>query len=172
MRLAAPYRCVPVNSDVMPHAALIRGLFTRDLRQHPSRLRQSPHGQSKFVRKAIRHEPPPSGAVGFWSAPVSGGRHSLPLQFLAPPPMVTLGTAVASIAGFVCGRYGRCAQAVGSGRRPLETRIHASLGRRGSVSLRHQLRGGRVHNRSIETDAQVLPCASRPRLLCAAHFRR
>jgi hypothetical protein len=29
-----------------------------------------------------------------------------------------------------------------------------------------------VHNRSIEADAQVRPCASRPRSLCAAHFRR
>jgi hypothetical protein len=164
--------CAPVNFDVMPHAALIRRLFPRGLRKRPWRLLLPPHGRSKFVRKAIRREPPPSGAVGFRRAPVSGARHSLPLQFLAPRPMVTLGTAVASIAGFVCGRYGRCAQAVGSGRRPLETRIHASLGRRGSVSLRHQLRGGRVHNKSIETDAQVRSCASRPRFLCAAHFRR
>jgi hypothetical protein len=29
-----------------------------------------------------------------------------------------------------------------------------------------------VHNRSIETDAQVRSCASHPRFLCAAHFRR
>jgi hypothetical protein len=42
-----------------------------------------------------RRKPPPSGAVGFWSAPVSGGRHSQPLQFLAPRPMVTLRTAAA-----------------------------------------------------------------------------
>ena len=52
----------------------------------------SPHGCSKFVRKAMRREPLPSGAVGFWPAPVSGARHSLPLQFLALRPMVTLGT--------------------------------------------------------------------------------
>jgi hypothetical protein len=171
----APHWCAG-HLYVMPHAALIRRLFPRGLRKHPSRLLLSPHGRSKFVRKAIRREPPPSGAVGFWPAPVSGVRHSLPSQFLAPRPMVTLGTAVASIAGFAVWaqrplRPG-CRFGQGLCRRPLEARIHASLGPRGSVSLRHQLRGGRVHNKSIETDAQVRSCASRPRLFCAAHFRR
>jgi hypothetical protein len=31
---------------------------------------------------------------------------------------------------------------------------------------------GGAHNRSVETDAQVLPCAARKRLLCAAHLQR
>jgi len=32
--------------------------------------------------------------------------------------------------------------------------------------------GEAMHNKSIETDAQVRPCALRTRLVCAAHFRR
>jgi hypothetical protein len=174
--LRARASCAPLISDVMPQAALIRRLFTREMRKHPGRLLLSPHGRSKFVRKAMRREPPPSGAVGFWPAPVSAARHSLPLQFATSRPMVTLGTAVASIAGFSVWaqrplRTG-CRFKHALCRRALEARIHASHGRRGSVSLRHQLRGGRVHNKSIETDAQVRSCASRPRFLCAAHFRR
>jgi hypothetical protein len=52
-------------------------------------------GLSRVRVQCGRRKPPPSGAVGFWSAPVSGGRHSQPLQFLAPRPMVTLRTAAA-----------------------------------------------------------------------------
>ncbi len=101
----------------MPHAALIRGLFTRDLRRHPWRLLLSPHGGFKFVRKGMRREPPPSGAVGFWPAPVSGARHSLPLQFLAQRPMVTARNRPREHRrGSLGSRKGGCAQAVGSGR--------------------------------------------------------
>jgi hypothetical protein len=111
----------------MPHAALIRRLFPRGLRKRPWRLLLPPHGRSKFVRKAIRREPPPSGAVGFRRAPVSGARHSLPLQFLAPRPMVMLETAVASIAGFAvwAQRPLRTGSRFGQGlcRRPLEACI-------------------------------------------------
>jgi hypothetical protein len=79
-----------------------RRLFTGYLRRHPWRLLLSPHGRSQVRAPARRCavNPPPSGAVGFWPAPVSAARHSLPLQFAASRPMVTLGTAVARIAGF------------------------------------------------------------------------
>jgi hypothetical protein len=158
-----PSRCVRLTANVMPQADLCKVA----LLAVGGQVSIAPPAVSEWsfqVRvQGGRREPPLSGAVAFWLASVSGGRHSAPLQTRASRPMVTLRTAVASIVGFAVWaprplrtrrRFGQC---LSSG--PLGARIPASLGQRGSVSLCRSHWGGRMHNKLVETDTQQLGAA-------------